>query len=33
MSEAVFWLLIGLGVGFALCLSVACGVELGRYRD
>ena len=33
MSGAAFWLLIGIAVGFALCLAVACGVELGRDRD
>ena len=33
MSDAAFWLVIVLASVFALFLSVACGVELGRYRD
>jgi len=33
MSDAAFWSVIVLASVFALLLSVACGVELGRYWD
>lgn len=33
MSGLFFAFVLGMGVGFGLLMAVACGVEIGRYRD